>query len=396
METRFESEKKLREIELLNKERLIRQTEIERKTSEAKHFQFQRNTIIAGMLFALALVIVVFKSYNDKKKANDVLHYQKEQIEEKNKELFAANAETELQKKVLEEKNKDILDSIRYAKRIQQAILPSSQKISDLLPQSFVLYKPKDIISGDFYWIYCNSVGNAQSSNTGEKIFLAAADCTGHGVPGAMVSLMGYNGLNKAVIEQKINQPSKILDSLSHSVIQGFRQEGKAEIKDGMDLALVSISRNPDSKLPNEEEMGYLLSFSGANNPIYIIRKKGLKGLRINNKQALHSAENNDFVLYEIPGNRQAIGASEAHEPFTNNEIIVRNTDCIYLFTDGYIDQFGGEKGKKFKSSNFKKLLLSVCNEPIDKQKNTISDTIEQWKGHYEQVDDMCVIGIRV
>jgi serine phosphatase RsbU (regulator of sigma subunit) len=253
----------------------------------------------------------------------------------------------------LEEKNNEILDSIAYAKRIQTAILPPSKLVKEYLSNSFILYKPKDIVAGDFYWM----------EHKDGKVLFAAADCTGHGVPGAMVSVICNNGLNRSVREYNLTEPGKILDKTREIVIQEF-EKSEDEVKDGMDIALCSLHNNT-------------LQYAGANNPLWIIR-------------------NNTNEIEEIKATKQPIGKYGNPEPYITHTIELQKGDSIYIFSDGYADQFGGEKGKKFKAANFKKLLLSIQQESMERQKELINEAFENWRGKLEQIDDVCVIGVKV
>ncbi|MFI5164423.1 MAG: tetratricopeptide repeat protein [Bacteroidia bacterium] len=253
----------------------------------------------------------------------------------------------------IEAKNKDIIDSINYARRIQNAILPGEDEIKKAFPGSFVLYKPKDVVSGDFYWF----------AERGNKKFIAAVDCTGHGVPGAFMSMIGSALLSEIVNEKNISEPGKILDALREGVIKALKQTGaEGENKDGMDIALCVMDGNK-------------LQFAGANNPLWIISKNECK---------------------EIKADKQPIGIHTQTKAFTNHALDLKKGDNIYIFTDGYADQFGGEKGKKFKQKNLQQLLISISDKPLSEQKKIIDDTIENWKGNLEQVDDILVIGIKV
>ena len=257
----------------------------------------------------------------------------------------------ETQKEIVEEKNKEILDSINYAKRIQLAILPPNKVISEHLPKSFILYKPKDIVAGDFYWL---EVKNG-------KTLFAVADCTGHGVPGAMVSVVCNNGLNRSVREHGLTEPGKILDKAREIVVQEF-EKSEDDVRDGMDIALCALQGNK-------------LQYAGAHNPLWIVR---------------------NGELIEFKANNQPIGKFDYSEPYQTHDIQVQSDDMLYLFSDGYADQFGGERGKKFKSANFKKLLLSIAQKPLNEQNEIINDAIESWKGEIEQIDDICVVGVRI
>lgn len=257
----------------------------------------------------------------------------------------------EEQKKLVEVKQKEILDSINYAKRIQGAILPSERIINETLKNNFVYYKPKDIVAGDFYWM----------EKVNGTVLFAAADCTGHGVPGAMVSVVCNNALNRSVREFNLSDPGEILDKTREIVIQEF-QKSDADVKDGMDISLC--------RLENKK-----LKWSGANNPLWIYR-------------------NNELI--EIKPNKQPVGKSEIAQSFLTHEIELQDNDTLYVFTDGYSDQFGGEKGKKFKTARLKEKLLSIQGLDMLKQREFIHETFEKWKGDLEQVDDVCIIGVRI
>ena len=277
----------------------------------------------------------------------------------------------------LSEKNREILDSINYAKRIQSAILPADELVAKNLPDSFILYKPKAIVAGDFYWMEA-STGDGTRGVSNEKnttpitqhsplILFAAADCTGHGVPGAMLSVVCHNALNRSVREFGLLDPGEILDKTREIVIDEF-DKGKVEdditsyVKDGMDIALCSLSGNT-------------LQYSGANNPLWIIR-------------------DNDII--ETKADKQPIGRFRRSDLFTTHVFELQKKDIVYIFSDGYVDQFGGEKGKKFKAKAFKELLLSIQEKTMKEQKAIIDMVFEDWKGDLEQIDDVCVIGVRV
>jgi serine phosphatase RsbU (regulator of sigma subunit) len=261
--------------------------------------------------------------------------------------------EIQLQKEQLEAKNDEIMDSINYAQRLQTAILPSKTLMDLHLPEYFVLFKPKDVVSGDFYWMDFRQ----------DSVIAAAVDCTGHGVPGAMVSVVGANGLKRCVNEFKLSHPGDILHNLTDTVIETFETENH-EVKDGMDIALIHLHKK-----------SRVLEYAGAHNPLWYIR---------------------DGELHEIKANKQPIGKFDHRSDFVNHELQLMEGDCVYIFTDGYADQFGGEKGKKLKSSNFKRLLLEIWRLPMSEQKEKLDMTIENWRGDIEQLDDICVIGIRV
>ena len=264
------------------------------------------------------------------------------------------------QRDIIEETNKDIVSSIHYAKRIQKALLASDSMLEKNLPEHFVLYKPKDIVSGDFYW----------GELIDDKFLICTGDCTGHGVPGAFMSLLGVSFLNEIVKERKITRPDLIFNHLRDDIIKVLNPEGTLdEGKDGMDAALCSF----DFKKMT-------LQFACANNPLWVIR------------------ENN---LIEFKPDKQPIGMFDIHEgeeqkAFNLQTFQLQKGDLIYSFTDGYADQFGGPKGKKFKYKQFQDLLLGICNNPLKEQHTQLNKTIEEWKGTLDQVDDILVIGIKI
>ncbi|MBL7899032.1 MAG: SpoIIE family protein phosphatase, partial [Crocinitomicaceae bacterium] len=274
-------------------------------------------------------------------------------VEERTKEVV-------LEKEKVEEKNREILDSITYAKRIQAAIMPPAKLVKEYLKDSFIIYQPKDIVAGDFYWMHA-------VENKAHEIIFAAADCTGHGVPGAMVSVVCNNGLNRSVREYAITDPGKILDKTREIVISEF-EKSEDQVKDGMDISLCSLNI-----ITNE------LKWAGANNPLWIVQTR-----------------NNETNLTEIKPDKQPIGKYANAKPFTTHELKLEKGDLIYLFTDGFQDQFGGEKGKKFKASSFKSLLLKIHDLPMHVQEERIMQNFEQWKGSFEQLDDICIIGVRI
>ncbi len=272
------------------------------------------------------------------------------------------------QKELVEHQNKEILDSINYALRLQKAILPDNEHIEKALKESFVLFKPKDIVSGDFYWI----------NEKPEETLIASVDCTGHGVPGALVSMVGSNNLDRCVGEFALRKPSDILDKLKELVVATFESTGD-EVKDGMDISLIALQ--PESSRGNKS----MLQYAGANNPLWIIRK----GTAI-------PAEGEEPNIFEIKADKQPIGKFDYGKPFTNHEVEVEKGDCVYIFTDGYADQFGGPLGKKFRYKSLKHLLLQIYQQPMSEQRTILDETFVNWKGELSQIDDVCIIGIRV
>ncbi|MES2285264.1 MAG: SpoIIE family protein phosphatase [Bacteroidota bacterium] len=253
----------------------------------------------------------------------------------------------------VQEKNREISDSINYAKRIQYAMLPAEDSFQKKLNDYFVLYKPKDIVAGDFYWM----------EEINGKILIAAADCTGHGVPGALVSLVCHNALNRAVFEYKLTDPGEILDKTRQFVIEHFSKTDE-KVKDGMDISFASID-----KITNE------IIWAGANNPLWYFQNTELK---------------------TILSNKQPIGISEKSSPFLSHKIQLSSGDSIYLFTDGYADQFGGKKGKKFRYKQMQEVIIANNHKSMPEQKCILDETIESWQGNLEQVDDILIIGIKI
>ena len=297
--------------------------------------------LVAGILFIIVISYVKIRE-RALKRENLIL-------EGKVKERTAT---VEAQKEELARKNENITDSIRYAKRIQIAILPEKSPY----PDTFILFKPKDIVSGDFYWF----------TEVGDKEFFSAVDCTGHGVPGAFMSIIGHNSLTKIVREYGILEPGKILNQLNKEVLETLHQRSDAgDVYDGMDLALACYDRK-----------GKYLEFSGAFNPLYLVR---------------------DGELLETKADKQSIGRSafKTDAEFTNHRIDIEQGDTLYLFSDGYADQFGGEHRKKFKYKNLKETILKIQKESMSQQRAILDETIEKWRGDLDQLDDILVIGRR-
>ncbi|MFN3917780.1 MAG: tetratricopeptide repeat protein [Flavobacteriales bacterium] len=295
-------------------------------------------TVILGLVVALFLMVFAARGYRIYKKTS---------------------GELAKQKLLLEYRNKEILDSINYAKRIQEAILPPDEQVKKMFPDSFIFYKPKDIVSGDFYWI----------EEKNNKIYFASVDCTGHGVPGAFMSIVGRNGLNDSLAKLIDPNAAEILDSLNKYVNYSLHQAYEnSNVRDGMDLALCVWDKEQAT-----------LDFAGANNALWVVKS-------------------NSEVLTEIKGDKQPIGRflGDVTKRFTNHRLILEKGDKLYLFTDGFADQFGGEKGKKFMNKSLKALCLTVSSMQMSRQVQRLHEVFEQWKGPNEQIDDICVIGVKI
>lgn len=288
-----------------------------------------------------------------------------DKVKERTTELEVKNIE-------LADTHKEIHDSIMYAKRLQQAILPKIEDISKYLPNSFIYFKPKDVVSGDFYWY----------EHHNDYDFIAAADCTGHGVPGALVSVVCNNALNRSIFEMSKVAPENVLNSTRDLIINTLSKSEEG-IKDGMDISICRIDKK-----------NKLIHFAGANNPLWIIRKTAF--LTPEQKEERGTIIEGEIALIEYKGDKQPVGLYENMTPFSSVEIKILPDDIFYLFTDGYADQFGGERGKKFMYKPFKKTLLKISSLEMAEQRKELHSIFEAWRGDLEQVDDICIIGIRV
>jgi len=277
-----------------------------------------------------------------------------QKIKKTNRIITKQKEDLDTQKAIIEEKQKEILDSIAYALRIQSAILPPQKLVKQYLENSFILYKPKDIVAGDFYWM----------ETVNDLVLFAACDCTGHGVPGAMVSVVCHNALNRAVREFGLIQPSEILDKTAEIVIETFAKS-EEDIKDGMDISLCAYNSKTKT-----------VQWSGANNALWLI-------------------QNGEFV--ETKADKQPIGMNENQKIFTNHSYTLNSGDSIYLFTDGFADQFGGDTGdKKLTRKRFKELILGIQNKSMQEQGMILDKFIVEYRKEVEQIDDILVMGVSV
>ena len=346
-------------LDLTNKEFQIRSFKEQEEIQKIK-LNKQRTFIWGlGLIVFLALIstFLLFRANAVKRRANELLGKQKEEITH--------------QKLLIEESNKNMTDSIRYAKRIQYALLPSQNYLHKHAANHFVLYKPKDIVSGDFYWAMgSDRIHRKEKRRSGEtednSFLIATADCTGHGVPGAFMSMIGISFLNQIVLEKNIQRPDLVLNDLKDLVIEALNPEGIIEEgKDGMDMVFCSF---------DFEKMQ--MQFASANNSFYIIR-------------------NNELIEYKA--DKFPIGKqSDEKQFFTLNSVELQKGDLIYTFTDGFADQFGGPQGKKFKYKQLKEVLLSIHGMELSQQREALNQIIAKWTGNLEQVDDILVIGIKV
>lgn len=349
-----------RDQELTETKEILSLSQMENELQQAK-IERQR---VANMLtyialgFALLLVLGLFFRYREKKR-NEALLSQKNEV--------------------IEARNQDIMDSLRYAQRIQGAILLPPEEIGRLLGDAFVLFRPKDLVSGDFYW----------TTRIDNNILFSVVDCTGHGVPGAMVSMVGHHQLNRTVTEYGLTRPADILNKLNELVEEAFHHKESKAVSDGMDMALCTF--NADT---------CVMEYAGANNPIYVIGSTRAAS-ELGDAELLDEAA--DAALYQLRPTKRPIGPHESSERFTASTMQLQPGDCIYLFSDGFADQFGGETaekraagGKKFKYKTFRQLLLEVHEQPMAEQQRLLNERIDAWMGELEQLDDIAVMGIRV
>ncbi len=342
-ELEYQYEKKVAADSVKNEEeRKVTHALILAKNAQIEQDNTQKWALYGGLCLLLVFGGLMYNRFRITIKQKNIIEIQKQK--------------TEKQKEIIEEKQKEILASISYAKRLQEAILPPHSLIKQHLPNSFFFYKPKDIVAGDFYWLETDQKNS-------DVLLFAAADCTGHGVPGAMVSVVCSNALNRTVNEFNITNPGDILDKVSELVVETF-EKSESEVNDGMDISLCNFNKNTLE-----------LKWSGANNPLWIIRNK---------------------TLIEYKPNKQPIGKVDAPTPFITQTIQLQKNDTIYIFTDGYADQFGGEKGKKFKLSSLQDLFLEKCQLSMDQQLIEVEATLKNWQGSIDQVDDILIIGIKI
>lgn len=360
----------------------IKNLEIARVEEEKEKQRIIMLTFVAGFVIILLFSVALFRLYVQKKKANKILAEQKKYIEKQNETLRQANEEISAQrdeieaqrdlvtdqKNHIEEQKKEITDSITYARRIQRAVLPDLASVFGILRPAgtsfyccdyFVLYKPKDIVSGDFYW----------ASRIGNWCIFTVADCTGHGVPGAFMSMLGISNLNEIVRRKEITTTGEVLDKLREAVIGALKQKGvMGEQKDGMDIVFCAYNTQSGR-----------LQFSGANNSLYLIRN-----------------ENEGGVLKEYKADPQPVAIHVNMTPFTTHEIEVKKGDQLYLISDGYPDQFGGPKNKKFMIKRLRELFIAIAPMSLPEQQAVLSAEFEKWKGGAEQVDDVTIMGVRL
>jgi len=385
--------------------------------SDISEYSFSINapwyrTIWAYIIYAILIIsiIILIVYLNNRRLLKDKARLE-EIVKQRTAEVVAQKEEIEVQKEeiesqrdlVLDQKNKieqiheEITDSIHYAERIQRAILPAEEHVNKAVPEHFILFKPKDIVSGDYYWATVLENKNKNKKGLIGKLVITAADCTGHGVPGAFMSMLGVSFLNEIVNEKQVDQSHQILNMMRENVITSLQQTGaEGEQKDGMDMALMVIDFENNK-----------VQFSGANNPLYVVRKKSLPELKVltpDTEIRINETDNSDYIMYEIKGDKMPIAIHVLMDDFRLNEIEVMSGDTLYVFSDGYADQFGGKKGKKFKYKPFKRIFLENQDKSMNEQKEILNNEIEAWKAfinpvtnsEFEQIDDIVVIGVKI
>lgn len=338
----YETEKK--DLKIQQQQDVLKQKTLENKRKTIMLWLGIIAFSISSFFAALAFI-----NFRKARKANHI-------IQNQNEVLTLQKTDIAHQKELIEEKQREIIDSINYAQRIQQAVLTSTDVWEKISKDYFIFFRPKDIVSGDFYWAY--------NTPNGRSIF-AIADCTGHGVPGGFMSMLGNSFLNELVIENKLFKADIILNKLRTRIIQALEQQGKTNQKDGMDMALCVWNRLDNT-----------LEYAGANNPLWLVRQG---------------------KITEFKANKMPIGTyTNDATPFTAHTITLQKEDCLYLSTDGFPDQFGGDKGKKYKYKNMELLFEEIAVQPMKEQGQRIEHEFKNWKGTLEQLDDVCILGIKI
>jgi serine phosphatase RsbU (regulator of sigma subunit) len=383
LERKFQSERKQKEIELQQEQLKRQQAEIDIQAQISEKQRFQRNAFIIGFVLSIFIVILVFRSYLEKKRTSQILAKQKDEIEaqrdqlalmnneltQKNDEISAQRDEIESQRDLLiirknqvEKIHKELTDSIQYAKRIQGAIMPTIEQLDEIFSEYFLMFRPRDIVSGDFYW----------ASRRGSWIIFCVADCTGHGVPGAFMSMLGISFLNEIVKDAKITSTSQALDELRSLIIGSLRQKDSykqenllSSVKDGMDISLCAL--NTDT---------LELQFSGANNSCWIIKK--------------------NYEFAELASDNMPVAIHTVMPPFSDITIQLEKGDMVYLMSDGFQDQFGGKSGKKFMRKKLRELLSAHSGEECPEQLRILNHHFDEWNKGYPQIDDVTILGVRI
>lgn len=376
-EAQFETEKKQQEID---RQRIL----LENKELEASRQRTFRNAVIVALLLSLLMAASAYRGYSQKKAKNIIIQEKNSILEQANAEILAQRDELEAQRDMLmdqnqklEEAHTHITDSLHYAQSIQAAILPSEKMLEAISPEYFMLMKPFQVVSGDFFW----------AVNIDEYRIFGVADCTGHGVPGAFMSILGLNALNDIVIRHRIVQPSQILGYLRDSVINALSQNDPDQMhKDGIDIALCTFNSKTKE-----------LHYSGAGIPMWVVVSDDCECNDFNEQYSKTAFYINNHSLFEVKPDKMPVGFAPRIKPFTHKSFSLKNCNAsIYLSTDGFADQFGGIDGTKFGTTRLKNLILQNAHKPLHIQKESITDNFESWLKSYNQVDDVAILGIRL
>jgi len=366
MQTKYETEKKQQEIE-------TQQLVIEKQEIDNRRQRNQRNFFIAGTFLLAVLALVVFQGYQQKKRSNALISEKNQLLEQANEEIAAQRDLVTDQKEHIEKIHSELKSSIRYASYIQEAVLPSPEQMAELLGEHFVLFKPKDIVSGDFYWV----------TKVKQWLVFCVADCTGHGVPGAFMSMLGISFLNDIVHKEHITTANEVLNRLRESVITALKQKGESGgQKDGMDMGLCVIDTET-----------YIMQFAGSYNPCWIVRNKDNSNERLKYTTEEPTTDN---TIIQLKPDKMPIAIHKHMEPYTNQSVQLFSGDQIYLLSDGFEDQFGGPDGKKFMVKNLRELVVANSHLSINQQLELLDKALEKWKGNLEQVDDITFLGVKV
>lgn len=340
LSVRYETEKKEKENKILIGENKIKALTIQKQKSMGFY-------LIGMMALILVIMIVLYVLYRSKRKTSTLMSH-------KNGLLAKQNVHIAVQKKEIEKKNQRLTDSIQYAKRIQRAMLADVKHLNSVLDDAFIFFQPKDMVSGDFYWF----------GQVDQKLVVAAIDCTGHGVPGALMSMLGNSFLNQIILNQKVTSPDLILEELSREVKFALKQDDTGN-RDGMDMALCTID------LDSKE-----VEFAGAKNPLIVVK---------------------NGVSERIKGDKKPIGYSHYKDTsFQKHKVEIETPTCLYMFSDGYVDQFGGDKGRKFMVKRFQRLLEEIHTKPMHEQHDILGANMKEWMKGEVQIDDIIIVGIKI
>ncbi|MBS4012515.1 MAG: tetratricopeptide repeat protein [Bacteroidetes bacterium] len=382
MEARFQTERKQLEIENLTKEKALQEAEIALQKGEVAKQRTYTIIFLSGFILVVGLSYLIYRQYKAKKTANELLELQNSEINQKNEEIRTQRDEISSQrdyvvrqKEYIEASHQRITDSINYAKLIQSALLPSEEILNDILQDSMIYYKPRDIVSGDFYWV----------KSIDDFTVVICADCTGHGVPGAFMSMLGIAFLNEIARREDIAKASDILDILRQEVKSALYQKEKDEkANDGIDMSVLFINKKTQK-----------VQFAGARSPLYIIRKSDELSFNIDSEKVIETKVNGHSLI-EIKGDNQSVSLSSVEKQFQNHEFNLTQNDTFYLFSDGFIDQLNAETNRRFNAERFKNLLIEIHEAPLKSQPNLLDEKYKEWSNGNEQIDDILIIGLKV